>query len=158
MDQFFFSLKDVNGAKTNVKEQIKYKGPFHCHEPMIVLVFATLISTRIPQRELPQKRRRLWCNSYGHKKETRRHEFKSWMRPFIFHIELISLGKVWIQLLGEIVGQTELFNLGIATGFGGRIQTRKTSLKNDLVQKKETTTQNIRTWTYHQRGFLNSRQ
>ena len=25
-------------------------------------------------------------------------EFKSWLRLFVFHIELIPLGKVWIQL------------------------------------------------------------
>ena len=39
-----------------------------------------------------------WCNSYRHRKWTRRHVFKSWMRLILFHIALIPLGKVWIQL------------------------------------------------------------
>ena len=34
-----------------------------------------------------------WCNGY-----TRRHEFKSWTRLIAFHIALIPLGKVSIQL------------------------------------------------------------
>ena len=39
-----------------------------------------------------------WCNGYHRRKWTRRHEFKSWTRMTAFHIELIPLGKVWIQL------------------------------------------------------------
>ena len=39
-----------------------------------------------------------WCNCYRRRKWTRRHEFKSWMRRIAFHIALIPLGKVWIQL------------------------------------------------------------
>ena len=39
-----------------------------------------------------------WCNGYGRRKWTRRHEFKSWTRLIAFHIALIPLGKVWIQL------------------------------------------------------------
>ena len=35
----------------------------------------------------------LWCNGYR-----RRKWFKSWARLIAFHIELIPLGKVWIQL------------------------------------------------------------
>ena len=42
----------------------------------------------------------LWrcLNGYRRRKLTRRLEFKSWTRLIAFHIELISLGKVWIQL------------------------------------------------------------
>ena len=40
-----------------------------------------------------------WCHGYRHRKWTRRHEFKSWTRLMAFHIALIPLGKVWIQLL-----------------------------------------------------------
>ena len=40
----------------------------------------------------------LWCNGYLRKKSTRRHEFKSLTRLIAFHIALIPLGKVWIQL------------------------------------------------------------
>ena len=39
-----------------------------------------------------------WCNCYHRRKWTRRHEFKSWTRLIAFHIALIPLGKVWIQL------------------------------------------------------------
>ena len=39
-----------------------------------------------------------WCNGYCRRKWTRRHEFKSWTRLIPFHIALIPLGKVWIQL------------------------------------------------------------
>ena len=39
----------------------------------------------------------LWCNGYR-MNWTRRHEFKSWTRLIAFHIALIPLGKVWIQL------------------------------------------------------------
>ena len=43
-------------------------------------------------------RRCPWCNGYRRWKWTRRHEFKSWTRLIAFHIALIALGKVWIQL------------------------------------------------------------
>ena len=39
-----------------------------------------------------------WCNGYHRRKWTRQHEFKFWTRPIAFHIALIPLGKVWIQL------------------------------------------------------------
>ena len=43
-------------------------------------------------------RRCTWCNGYRRWKWTRQHEFKSWTRLIAFHIALIPLGKVWIQL------------------------------------------------------------
>ena len=43
-------------------------------------------------------RRCSWCNGYRRRKWTRQHEFKSWTRLIAFHIALIPLGKVWIQL------------------------------------------------------------
>ena len=39
-----------------------------------------------------------WCNGYRRRKWTRRHDFKSWTMLIAFHIALIPLGKVWIQL------------------------------------------------------------
>ena len=39
-----------------------------------------------------------WCSRYHCRKGTWWHEFKSWTRPIAFHIALIPLGKVWIQL------------------------------------------------------------
>ena len=43
-------------------------------------------------------RRCPWCRRYHRRKWTQRHEFKSWTRLIAFHIALIPLGKVWIQL------------------------------------------------------------
>ena len=39
-----------------------------------------------------------YCNRYHRRKWTRRHEFQSKTRLVAFHIPLIPLGKVWIQL------------------------------------------------------------
>ena len=39
-----------------------------------------------------------WCNGYRHRIWTRQYEFNSWTRLIAFHIALIPLGKVWIQL------------------------------------------------------------
>ena len=47
---------------------------------------------------LTKKRRCPWCSRYRRRNWTRRHEFKSWTRLIAFHIALIPLGKVWIQL------------------------------------------------------------
>ena len=44
------------------------------------------------------KRKCPWCNGYRRMKWTQQHEFKSWTRLIAFHIALIPLGKVWIQL------------------------------------------------------------
>ena len=41
---------------------------------------------------------RPWCNGYRRRKWTRWDEFKSWTRLIAFHITLIPLWKVWIQL------------------------------------------------------------
>ena len=39
-----------------------------------------------------------WCNGYRRRKWTRRLEFKFWTRMIAFHIALIPLGNLWIQL------------------------------------------------------------
>ena len=39
-----------------------------------------------------------WCSRYCRRKWTRRYEFKSWTRLIAFHVTLMPLGKVWIQL------------------------------------------------------------
>ena len=46
----------------------------------------------------PKHRWCLWCNGYHHRIYTRWYEFNSWTRLIAFHIALIPLGKVWIQL------------------------------------------------------------
>ena len=43
-------------------------------------------------------RRCPWCNCYRRGNWTRWLEFKSWTRLIAFHIALITLGKVWIQV------------------------------------------------------------
>ena len=43
-------------------------------------------------------RRCPWCNGYHRRKWTRRYKFKFWTKLIAFHIALIPLGKVWIQL------------------------------------------------------------
>ena len=54
---------------------------------------------RLWRRSLTRSHKRCpWCNGYRRRKCTRRHEFKSWTRLIAFHIALIPLGKVWIQL------------------------------------------------------------
>ena len=73
-----------------------------------------------------------WCNGYRPRKWTRRHEFKSWTRLIAFHIALIPLGKVWIQLWVNSRADW-FFSLGEATSLGeGKlwIQTCSTPLKN----------------------------
>ena len=58
-----------------------------------VRVLFELVNNKfINQRKCP------WCNGFHHRKWTRRREFKSWTRLIAFHIALIPLGKVWIQL------------------------------------------------------------
>ena len=39
-----------------------------------------------------------WCNGYHRRNWTQRYEFKSWTRLIAFHVALIPLGKVCIQL------------------------------------------------------------
>ena len=63
-----------------------------------------------------------WCNGYCRRKWTRRHEFKSWTRLITFHIALIPVGKVWIQLFSLHLWVNSradrLFSLGEATSVG----------------------------------------
>ena len=61
-----------------------------------------------------------WCNGYGRRKWTRRYEFKSWTRLIAFHMALIPLGKVWIQLFS--------LQLNVPTVLFQTIQSSKTHL------------------------------
>ena len=64
----------------------------------------------------------LWCNGYRRRKWIRQHEFKSWTRLIAFHVALISLGKVWIQLFSLQLWVNSradwFFCLGEATSLG----------------------------------------
>ena len=74
-----------------------------CHSNPLIL--SSLIKTR-NQYEMKKMKMMIalllwrcpWCNGHRHRKWTRQLEFKSWTRLIAFHIALISLGKVWIQL------------------------------------------------------------
>ena len=63
-----------------------------------------------------------WCNGYRRRNWTRRHEFKSWTGLIAFHIALIPLGKVWIQLFSLQLWVNSradwFFSLGEATCLG----------------------------------------
>ena len=59
-----------------------------------------------------------WCNGYRRRKWTRRHEFKSWTRLIAFHIALILLGKVWIQLFSLQLWINSRADLDEATSLG----------------------------------------
>ena len=56
------------------------------------LLYYTLFPTSCNSKKCP------WCNGYRRRKWTRRYEFKFRTRLIAFHIALIPLGKVWIQL------------------------------------------------------------
>ena len=70
-----------------------------------IVDFAVPADHRIKLKECEKKDKYLdlawrcpWCSRYRRRKWTRRHEFKSWTWLIAFHIALIPLGKVWIQL------------------------------------------------------------
>ena len=66
---------------------------------MIQMPELQFVSLSLSRREVPVVLGRcLWCNGYRRRKWTRQYDFKSWMRLIAFHIALIPLGKVWIQL------------------------------------------------------------
>ena len=60
----------------------------------------TQITLFIPRTILLDRSSKMcpWCNGYRPRKWTRQHEFKSWTKLIAFHIALIPLRKVWIQL------------------------------------------------------------
>ena len=71
-----------------------------------ILIYWILSHTGISENKQADKVawRCPWCNGYRRRKWTRRHEFKSWTRLIAFHIALIPLGKVWIQLFSLQLG------------------------------------------------------
>ena len=86
------------------------------------IVMANVIHMLIDKIKLTW--RGLWCNGYHHRKWTRRNEFKSWTRLIAFHIALIPLGKVWVQLFSLQLWVNSradwFFSLGEATSLGER--------------------------------------
>ena len=70
------------------------------HDPkrFLLMVSICLNFAQPLLRESSQSWRCPWCNGYRHRVWTLRYEFNSWTRLIAFHIALITLGKVWIQL------------------------------------------------------------
>ena len=77
--------------------------PTACTDPLLTILF---LCTHVPyKRPIQLSHTHIymcnmcpWCNGYRCRKWTRRHKFKPWMRLIAFHMALISLGKIWIQL------------------------------------------------------------
>ena len=95
LDSLRATLKKVLNGKTPGHDGIHgfwLKIIFTIHHRLTIEMNRYLEETRGCPRRCP------WCNSYRRWKWTRRHKFKSWLRLIAFHIALILLGKVWIQL------------------------------------------------------------
>ena len=84
-------------------------------------------------------RRCLWYNGYSRRKWTRRHEFKSWTRLTAFHIVLILLGKVWIQLFTLQLWVNSRADWFLQTSWGNLSRRRKTLNSNLLKSDKKLT-------------------
>ena len=87
---FFHSVWNLKATQMNLQCSLIRKPllcQFHLGYNVTVTVKDTVCHNAI---------RRLFKNCYSD--WTRRHEFKSWTRLIAFHIALIPLGKVWIQL------------------------------------------------------------
>ena len=84
-------LNSTNWLSNPPKSSTHASGAWrHSHPQVLSGIFYFNICERF--------RRCPWCNCYRRRKWTRRHEFTSWTRLIAFHIALIPLGKVWIQL------------------------------------------------------------
>ena len=96
-------LKDETNYKlinTNINNIISKTAKFcKIHNKSLTKKRNRLLNKLYPQNYLSTHKLRCpWCNCHRRRKWTRRHEFKSWTRLIVFHIALIPLGKVWIQL------------------------------------------------------------
>ena len=102
--------------------QILYAGEFPCP-------YTANVHKRCP-----------WCEGYRLRKWTRQYEFESWTKLIAFHIALIPLGKVWIQLFSlhlPLVGQTRFFSIDEATSLGeGKLMHR--TVRSIVVQIRVT--------------------
>ena len=95
---------NLDERKPHHTKNLRYETGFE--EEISVLFNEKIFKIRKRKSKVPHSkgkvslfvRRCPWCNGYRLRKWTRRHEFKSWTRLIAFHIALIPLGKVWIQL------------------------------------------------------------
>ena len=77
-----------------------------------------------------------WCNGYRRRKWTRRREFKSWTRLIAFHMALILLGKVWIQLFSLHLWVNSRTDLVLQPWWGNKSMRRITLNSNLLNSAK----------------------
>ena len=120
--------------RKSTKEQVSIFRLCLCRTRPTHSFILPFLYTSIP---LYSNRRCLWCNGYRRRKWTRWHEYKPWTRPIEFHIALIPLGKVWIQIFSLQLWVNSradwFFRLGEETSLReGKlwIQTCKTPLQN----------------------------
>ena len=92
---FVFSSSDGDGRSFSLRH---WNGLFSLSSYVNILPSTAPSNTFKAIRYIHSASRHSWCNGYRRRKWTRRHEFKSWTRLFAFHITLIHLGKLWIQL------------------------------------------------------------
>ena len=86
-----FSIIRCHATKTYISS-FDWLVVFYGKSSLVSYLIPNPVYTYILNRRFP------WCNGYRRRKWTWRHEFKPWTRLIAFHIELIPLGKLWIQL------------------------------------------------------------
>ena len=100
--------------RCQIDREIKKSKFASCRETVLLVVLRLWLTTSVSLNS--------WCNCYRRRKWTRRHEFKSWTKLIAFHIALIPLGKVWIQLFSLQLWVNSrrvwFFSLGEATSLG----------------------------------------
>ena len=98
---FVIFLSEVN--RLNSWDKTHRKTQKHTHTYMCVCLYAERQNTHAYTQTHTSWYS--WFNVYLGRKWTKLHEFKSWTRPFAFHISLTPFGNVRIQLLPSIYGK-----------------------------------------------------
>ena len=88
-------FSDISNTKKPILSSLSQSPKTHPSLETLPLLYLRFI---IKDSSISTVGRCPWCNSYRRRKWTRRYEFKSWTRLIEYHIALIPLGKVWIQL------------------------------------------------------------
>ena len=93
---FLIQEKGYSDYGTKLYLVVRFQSTGQCQ----VTFLLSLSDLLWPRMEVPVRFPSMgpWCNGYRHRIWTRRYEFKSCTRLIAFHIALIPLGKVWIQL------------------------------------------------------------
>ena len=112
-------------------KQINLNKPFQMNK-ILVLNIPLVVDIAFKKWTIPKIRRCPWCNGYRRRKWTRRYEFKSWTRLIAFHIALIPLGKVWIQLFSLQLWVNSRTDWFLQPWWGNLSRRRKTLNSNML--------------------------